>query len=185
MLLGLYLFVVIALPVALGLLVAFNALPRTRLCPLCAGETLRILSRKHALVSRCLTGESLQSRWCPSCEWSGTVRVVRRPLASRATPRVTIEPPAPATPVPEDPAAATSGLQVRCIQMDDGPWRVQLECWAEGGAWHGRLQFVGPGGRAWTDGRPDLTGHSAMDVFSQVLSLSDRALVGRIRKATR
>lgn len=184
MLLGLYLVLVITLPVALGLLVAFNGLPRTRLCPLCASETLRIRSRRHALVGRWLRRQSLQSRWCPSCEWSGTVRVVRSPLASRP-PHVGLEAPPPSTSVAEDPVAVPSGLQVRCIRMDDDAWRVQLECWAEDGAWRGRLLFVGPGGRAWTDGRPDLTGRSAMDVFSQVLSLSDRALVGRIRKATR
>lgn len=184
MLLGLYLFLVIALPLALGLLVAFNGLPRTPLCPLCAGETIRIRSRHLAALSRCLPKESLQRRWCPGCERNGTVRVARTPARERGAPQGPVES-GETTPAADAPVSPAPGLQVRCLELDDGAWRVQLECWAEEGAWRGRLLFVGPGGRAWTDGRPHLTGRSAIEVFSQVLSLSDRALVGRIRKATR
>jgi hypothetical protein len=175
MLLVLYVSLVVALPVALGILVACNGLPRSRHCPVCAGETLRLRSRRHAVLSRALPQGELHARWCPACEWAGTVRLVAA---------------CPVPIVPASTAAAaqperTPGLEIRRIEMDDGPWRVQLECWAEGEAWHGRLLFVGPGGRAWSDGRALLTGRSAVDVFSQVMSLSDRALVGRIRKATR
>ncbi|MBW3554345.1 MAG: hypothetical protein KY466_12575 [Gemmatimonadetes bacterium] len=184
MLLGLYLFLVIALPLALGLLVALNGLPRTRLCPLCTGETIRIRSRRHAALSRFLPRESLQRRWCPCCDWSGTVRVARRPAGARGAPRAPVGPRETAS-AADGPVPPAPGLQVRCLELDDGAWRVQLECWAEEGAWRGRLLFVGPGGHAWTDGRPHLVGRSAVEVFSQVLSLSDRALVGRIRKATR
>lgn len=174
MLLGLYLVLVIALPLALALLVALNGIPRSRLCPACTGETLRIQSRRHRLLSRALRAEELQVRWCPACEWTGTVRLARpAPVAATSAPALTA------------PATRATGLELRRVRLSDGHWRVQLECWAEDGAWRGRLLFVGPGGRAWADGRPLLTGRSALDVVSQVLSLSDRALVGRIRKATR
>ena len=174
MLLVIYISLVVALPVALGFLVAYNGLPRSRLCPLCAGETLRLRSRRHALLSRFLPHRELHARWCPSCEWTGTARL------------------SPASPVPVAPTLApsgeperTPGLEIRRIEMDDGAWRVRLECWAEGESWHGRLLFVGPGGRGWSDDRALLTGRSAVHVLSQVLALTDRALIGRIRKATR
>lgn len=171
MLLGLYLFLVIALPLVLGGIVACNGLPRSRLCPLCMAETFRIRSRRHALASRLLGGEELHARWCPSCEWEGTVRVAR-PLYAAA-------------PAPGEPRVVSPGLEIRRVELGAEAWQVRLECWSEGDEWHGRLLFVGPGGRAWTDGRPLLTGQSALDVLSQVLTLSDRALVGRIKKATR
>lgn len=175
MLLVLYVSLVIALPMALGVLVAYNGLPTTRFCPLCAGETLRLRSRRHLLLSRPIRRTQLHARWCPSCEWSGTVRI--------STP---FPAPVPAAARPaETPTEPAGGLEVRRIEMADGAWRVRLECWAEGDAWRGRLQFVGPAGHAWADGRPLLTGRSAVDVLTQVLSLSDRALMGRIRKATR
>lgn len=171
MLLGLYLLLVIALPLALAGLVAIHGLARSRLCPLCLGETIRLRSLPLRVLSRCLRDDELHARWCPSCDWSGTVRLAR---------------PSPA-PVPRRiPAGDVApGLEIRRVELDDGPWHVRLECWAENGHWHGRLLFVGPEGRAWTDGRPLLAGASALEVLSQVLVLSDRALVGRIRKATR
>ena len=171
MLLGLYLFLVIALPLALGLVVAIRGLPRSRLCSFCLGETIRLRSWPHRAASRLLRSDELHARWCPSCGWKGTIRTARpepAPLA-RQIPAESIPP----------------GLEIRRVQLDDGPWRVRLECWAEEGQWNGRLLYVGPEGRAWTDGRPLLTGRSALEVLSQVLVLSDRALVGRIRKATR
>ena len=175
MLLGLYLVLVIALPLALGSLVVFNGLPRTRLCPRCATQTIRLRSRRHRLASRALPADELHSRWCPSCAWAGTARIARQ-----VPPKVRVRS-APAGVVEE----ARGGLEIRRVELDDGSWRVHLECWAEEDGWHGRLRFVAPGGRAWTDGRAPLTGRSAVQVLSQVLALSDSALVGRIRKATR
>lgn len=174
MLLGLYLFLVIALPLALGALVVYNGLPRTRLCPACAGETLRLRSSRHALLSRALPRDELHARWCPSCAWVGTARLARALPMPLAT---------PAAPIVPSPHAA--GVEVRHLDLDGGAWHVRVECWAEGGSWRGRLLFVGPGGHAWTDGRPPLTGGSALDVLSQVLALPDRTLAGRIRKAIR
>lgn len=175
MLLVIYVSLVVALPVALGILVAYNGLPRSRLCPLCAGETLRLRSRRHAMLSRVLTRGELHERWCPTCAWSGTVRLS---ASGRA--------PAPSTVTSHTAAPERGpGLEIRRIEMDDGSWGVQLECWAEGEVWRGRLRFVGPGGRACCDGRALLTGRSAVHVFSQVMALTDRALIGRIRKATR
>lgn len=173
MLLAVYLILVIALPLALGGLVLLNGLPRTRLCPSCAAETIRLRSANHALLSRLLRTEDLHARWCPSCEWQGTARLpaplprsVRRPApVRRATP----------------PAV---GVGVRRLDLEGGAWDVRLECWAESDGWRGRLLFVGPGGRSWTEGRSLLTGRSAVDVLTQVLSLPDDALAGRIRKAT-
>ncbi|HUG40076.1 MAG TPA: hypothetical protein VMM12_06315 [Longimicrobiales bacterium] len=177
MLLALYVVLVIALPLALGLLVALNGLPRTRRCPHCTAETFRIRSRGTALLALALRPEELHARWCPACGWTGKVRLARTACVPARPAR------APA------PHAAGSvrgpGVELRRLELPDGAWRVQLECWADAGTWQGRLLFVGPEGRAWTDGRPLLTGGSALEVLSQVLSLSDRALAGRIRKATR
>lgn len=174
MLLGLYLSLVIALPLALGAIVGYNGLPRTRHCPLCAGDTLRIRSPRHAIMSRLVPGLELHARWCPSCEWSGTTRAVPAPVLA--------EPPVTAV---EPTAPKPAGLEIRRVDLGAESWRVHLECWAEDDAWHGRLMFVGPGGHAWADGRGLLRGRTALQVLTQVLSLSDEALVGRIRKASR
>lgn len=176
MLLGLYLLLVIALPVALGALVIFNGLPRTRTCPACADETIRLRSLRHAVLSRALQRDELHERWCPSCAWVGTARIARPlPAASMAA----------STTTDTATRVRVAGVDVRHLDLDGGAWHVRLECWAEQGSWRGRLQFVGPGGRAWSDGRPPLTGRSAVDVLSQVLALPDDALAGRIRKAIR
>lgn len=174
MLLALYLVLVIALPVALGALVARNGLPRTRSCPLCAGQTIRLRSRRHRLLSRPFPREEFHARWCPACDWSGTVRLARELAPAHA--------PVPAATTTARPSA---GLQIRRVDLEDGAWRVQLECWAEENAWHGRLLFLGPGGLSRADDRALLTGRSALQVLSQVLTMSDEALVGLIRKANR
>lgn len=178
MLLGLYLFLVIALPLALGGLVAFKGLPRGRICPGCTAETFRLRSRPHRLASRVLRQEVLQLRWCPACEWTGAARLPR-PMTT----------PAPAPAAAPSRAARTSGgspgLEIRRTRIDGDPWRVRLQCWAEDGTWRGRLFFVSPTGRFWVDDRPCLTGESALQVLSQALSMPDQALAGRIRKVTR
>lgn len=176
MLLVVYVSLVVALPAALGILVAYNGLPRSRQCRRCTSETLRLRSRRLAALSRVLPHAELHARWCPGCEWGGTVRLStasRVPVA-----RTTFSDP------PTRPDHGP-GLEIRRIEMDEGPWHVRLDCWAEGQAWRGRLLFVGPGGHARSDGRDLLTGRSPAEVFSRAMALSDRALVGRIRKATR
>lgn len=177
MLLGFYLFLVITLPVAIAGLVAFNGLPRGRVCPLCADETLRVQSWRHTLVSRVLDEEDLHARWCPTCGWTGSARLPK-PLPE---PLVTgVEEPVNARAVGDD-----TGLEIRQVQIDGAPWQVRLQCWSEDGTWRGRLLFVDPGGRSWHDPQPCVSGSSALQVLSKALSYPDQALVGRIRRAGR
>lgn len=177
MLLGFYLFLVIALPLALGGLVVYNGLPRGRCCPGCAAETMRLQSRRHAVISQLFHREALHARWCPSCAWSGTARLPRPVPASTSRTRT--------PPSPVSVAAPDAGLEIRRVEIDGDPWQVRLHCWAEAGTWCGQLLFVGPGGRSWVDDRPCVTGESALQVLSQALAFPDHALVGRIRKASR
>lgn len=176
MLLTLYLFLIVALPLGLATLVALNGLPRSRSCPACAAETLRLRSRRHALLSRALRHVEMHARWCPSCEWSGSA-LIARPAPVPARPA--------AHPLALAAAPALDGVEIRRIDFDGDPWHVRLQCWAEDGAWRGRLLFVAPGGRACAEEEGLLTGSTALHVLSQVLALPDQALVGRIRKATR
>ena len=96
MLMAAYVLIVVALPLALGFYIVFSGLPRSRHCPSCADETLRIRSRSHRLVSRLLPAHDLHLRWCMTCGWRGTTRVGSQPVqplatALRALPRPRLE----------------------------------------------------------------------------------------------
>lgn len=173
MLLGLYFFIVIALPLALGSYVVFNGLPRSRRCPMCADETLRLQSRVHDAGSR-VTRRDFQLRWCMSCGWRGTVRLGpkrRRPAALAGAGR-------------DGRVAAADRVDLRTLNVDGHPWRVMVECWAEDGRWLARLVFVAPGGQVCADQR-SLEGESVLEVISQAFRLPEQTLAGRLRRSIR
>jgi hypothetical protein len=174
MLLGLYLLMVIALPLALGSYVVFNGLPRSRRCPSCAAETLRLRSRLHQVASRLMRRGDVQLRWCLDCVWRGTARIASRPVAQLETARPTR---APTPPAPDR-------VDVRALHVNGAAWRVMVECWAEGGRWLARLVFIDPDGQSWLDER-SFEGDSAVAVISQAFSLPEPILAGRLRRAVR
>lgn len=170
---GFYLLTMIALPAALGSFVALNGLERSRRCPSCADETLRLHSRLHSILSRALRTTELHRRWCLGCGWQGTARIRRAPLPARhAAGRSRSQPDVP----------AADRVDVRYLDIDGHAWRVMVQCWAENGRWIGRLLFVGPDGRARVEDHPVLEGGSALEVLSTALSIPDQALAGRIRR---
>lgn len=176
MLLTVYFFMVIALPLAIGLLVLHRGLPRTRRCPGCARETARLRSQPHRLASRLLRSEQIHLRWCMDCGWKGTVRVARP--ESRAVPRR----------LPDPVRSAINGLRqpdsvdIRSLDVDGRAVRVRVQCWAEGGEWHGRLLFTLPEGRTCVEEGGSIRGSSALEVLSSALTLTDQTLTGRLRQ---
>lgn len=174
MLLGLYFFLVIALPLALGSYVLYNGLPRSRGCPSCTDETIRLQSRGHDLAGVILRQE-LQERWCMCCGWQGTVRLEREraPVASRAL-----------AARDSSLAAGTDRVDLRTLDVDGDSWRVMVECWAEDGRWLARLVFVAPGGQVCADQRA-LEGSTVLEVLSQAFRLPEQTLAGRLRRSIR
>lgn len=178
MLLGLYFFIVLALPLALGSYVLYNGLPRSRQCPTCAAETIRLRSRAHQLSKRLLRRE-LHLRWCARCGWQGTARpepVEAGPVAS-----------APSLSPPTAVRMGSTGgdrVDLRSLDVDGHSWRVMVECWAEDGRWLARLVFVAPGGQVCADKR-SLEGGTVLEVISQAFRLPEDALAGRLRRAIR
>lgn len=170
MLLGLYFLIVIALPLALGSYVVYNGLPRSRRCPMCADDTLRLESRAHHAASRVI-GRTLHLRWCVSCGWQGTARMgpLRPHFSARSA---------------GDGAAGADRVDLRTLDVDGDPWRVMIECWAENGRWVARLVFIAPGGRVCADQR-SLEGSTVLEVISQAFSLPEQTLAGRLRRSIR
>jgi hypothetical protein len=172
--LALYLFTMIALPAALCSFVVFNALERSRRCPTCADETLRLRSRPHRFLSLALRSSELHLRWCLTCGWRGTARIQRAPVPARQA--------GGRTPTLRDQAAADH-VDIRRLDIDGRPWKVMVQCWAEEGRWIGRLLFIGPDGHARMEEQCSIEGGSALEVLSSALSIPDQTLAGRIRRA--
>jgi hypothetical protein len=166
---ALYFFVVIALPVALGVYVAAQGMHRSRRCPACAGETLRIRSRAYRLLSVLLPSTQLQRRWCMGCGWQGVARLRR-----------SVHPPSRVTSSREQ---TRDQVDIRRLEIDGRTWKVMIQCWAEGGHWLGRLLFVGPDGQSHKEEQSSIQGDSALEVLAGALSIPDKALAGRIRRA--
>jgi hypothetical protein len=185
MVVGFYIVSVVALPLALGAFVVFTGMPRTRRCPSCGGETVPVRSAAHRLLSRVIR-PTLSRRWCTTCLWQGTVRLDPRPTApSRWRGAAPLVPLAPSVPDADGRPIRPGGLGIRRVEIDGDDWQVQVQCWAEGHAWRGRLIFVGPGGRSWCEHEPQLSGRTAIEVLSRALSVPEPALVGRIKKVAR
>jgi hypothetical protein len=178
MLLVVYFFVVIALPTALGIYVAVNGMQRSRSCPSCGEETLRILSHPHRLAGKLFPRSDIQLRWCAGCCWQGAVRLPG-PVATRSD-----APIPPATDAATDtPQQLGEQVEIRQIRIDGRRWDVLLDCWAEGGRWLGRFFFREPGGRSCMEEEPSIEGQSAIEVLSTALATPDAHLAGRLRRA--
>jgi hypothetical protein len=166
---ALYLFIVIALPMALGIYVTIQGLHRSRRCPTCAGETLRLRSSTHRILGTLLPSTELHLRWCMACGWQGAARLRRAaPLDRRAAPA---------------PDRTAERVDIRQLEIDGQPWKVMIQCWAERDRWLGRLMFIGPNGQSHIEERSSLEGGSALEVLSGALSIPEQALAGRIRRA--
>lgn len=165
LLFGLYLLLVIALPVALSTIIGFHGLPRGNACPNCAQDTLPLVSYPLRFAQQFFGGFSVQRRWCPACDWGGYARglIVRVPSSQDAEP-------------------APKRQLVRTLELGGRAWRVLLESWRDSGRYYGRLLFVGPSGKLWCDPMPAFSAQSQHEVLGQALSLSDRLLAYRLRE---
>ncbi len=177
MVLGLVLSLVIALPLAIGIFARVRSLPRTRRCPSCSQETLRLRSRVNAAVSVALPAHEVHRRWCPACDWSGAVRIPRHAPVSLPG-----EAPASAPPEPSMGSIAES-VDIRDLEVAGSQWRVMVQCWQTRGRWVGRLLFVGPGGRAWMEEDWSIAGRSIPEILSHALTIPEDSLSGRLRRA--
>lgn len=167
-----YLILVVALPLTLGMFVSFRALPNDRRCPQCGGETVSILTRL-VRVARYMPGlRSFQRRWCGTCMWEGYTRLQRQETQSEPETVITYS---------AIPRSRVRTQAVRTLEMA-GKWRVLLQCWDAKGGYFGRLLFVGPTGRTWVDPMDPLTGTTQQDVLAQALALSDGLLTYRLRE---
>jgi hypothetical protein len=166
-----YLLIVVALPLTLGIVVTYRGMTRERSCPLCGQETFRVHSRFIRTVDFLWRNGALQRRWCALCRWEGFARVSAAPSFAEAA--------IAATSVPRQ-GCRTEPL--RMLRFGGSQWRVLLQCWQERG-WHfGRLMFVGPAGRLWLDPKQPFAGATRNDVLQQALSLSDGLLTYRLRE---
>ena len=166
LLFAIYLVLVIALPVALSGLIGLRSVPHGSACPNCAQDTYPILSQPLRLLQKLHAGFPLQRRWCPVCEWDGYARASN--VASLLP--VFIETPVHRT------------QQVRTLEIGGRVWRVMLESWRERGCYFGRLMFVGPSGKLWSDPLAAFNAPTHHEVLSQALALSDRLLAYRLRE---
>jgi hypothetical protein len=167
-----YLFIVVALPVALGVAVSYRSLCRSTNCPLCGSETVQLDSRLGRFLARLWLRNSIQRRWCVRCGWEGFARLGRRSALTVSEFNV---------PAPARPSAGCRTEPVRTLRLGDVQWRVLLQCWQDQGWYFGQLIFLGPGGHLQRDPLHPLTGPTRRDVFEQALSLSDRLLTYRLK----
>jgi hypothetical protein len=169
---AIYLLVVVAIPLTLGIVVSFRSLTRERRCPLCGGETAQIASVVVRATRTAWRGSTLQRRWCAACSWEGYARVRSAPLK----PAVELSPV-----MVRVPTRGCKTEPLRMLRFGGSQWRVLLQCWQEQEVHHGRLVFVGPAGRMWRDGIELFSGPTRGDVVRQALSLSDGLLTYRLR----
>jgi hypothetical protein len=79
-------------------------------------------------------------------------------------------------------AGFTETLDVRTITIDGRSWRVLLQCWNQTKLCYGRLVFVEPTGRLWTDACEAFSGKTRFEVIGQALSVPDGLLTSRLRR---
>lgn len=168
-----YLFVVVALPLTLGLIVSYRGMPRERRCPQCGGETVQVRNMTARVIAFVLPRSFFQQRWCGQCSWEGYARV-----------KQTVVPPVPriAQAAVRIPARGCRTEALRRLQVGGERWQVLLQCWHEDDLYYGRLLFVGPAGRTWTDGVQPFTGATRSDVRTQAGGLSDGLLTYKLRE---
>jgi len=183
LLIALYLFLVIALPLALSSLVSYRTLPRSTGCPLCGAETLRIESRWLQMVSYLLRRQELQTRWCTRCLWEGAVRLPRpRQLEGSVPARGTTKRRSASRSIAVGPGRSGEAINLRDIEIDGLSWRVLLQCWHDSDKWFGRLLFIAPTGRLWVDTVDPISGKSSREVMGKALALPERTLACRLRE---
>lgn len=183
-LIALYVLLVIVLPLTLSAIVSYRSLPHGPACPLCQGETLRLVSRWLRLASRFTGRIELQRRWCVACNWEGVSRVSAAPPRSLEIVRAD-RPPQGSDTGRQSAAPAAAGaegaIDLRRIEVDGRRWRVLVQCWSRGDRWYGRLLFISPSGRMLADSMEPLSGISRHDVLGQALALPDALIAGRLR----
>jgi hypothetical protein len=187
-----YLVMVFLIPLVLSALVSYRSLTIGRGCPECAGETIPIQHRLLQLAQRAVRRHGLEQRWCLECGWEGFTRTaVTRTGASASTTRadrpddVAFRSDGQATrslPSYRYEAGFTETLDVRTISIDGRTWRVLLQCWNQTTLCYGRLVFVEPTGRLWSDASEAFSGTSRFEVIGQALSATDGLLTSRLRR---
>jgi hypothetical protein len=166
-----YLFIVVALPLALGVAVSYRNLCRSRTCPICGNDTVPVDFRLGRIGRQLWLRTSLQRRWCIRCGWDGIARLARPAAVASVDHRATAQP----------PSAGCRTEPVRTLRLGDGQWRVLLQSWQDQGWYFGQLLFIGPDGHLHRDPMHPITGPTRRDVFEQALSLSDHLLTYRLR----
>ncbi|MFW6078294.1 MAG: hypothetical protein ACODAE_01650, partial [Gemmatimonadota bacterium] len=178
-------------PLVLSAVVSYRTLPDERSCPICASDTVPLLTRRRwlARLSALKPGAAVQRRWCMNCGWEGLCRLDEpAPPALPRRPTATADhssadgPRASASPIAEGPLARA--IDLRRLEVDGRRWRVLLQTWCDAQRWYGRLLFTGPSGKLWADRGRTFTGSSPLDVLGQALSLSDGMLTSRLRDVT-
>lgn len=161
-----YLVMVFLIPLVLSAIVSYRTLSTGRGCPECTGQTIPLQHRPLQLLQRLARRTRLEKRWCLECGWDGLTRVP--------------------VPVHEDrrglDAGFTETLDVRNISIDGRTWRVLLQCWDQTTLCYGRLVFVEPTGRLWSDAAEAFSGTSRFEVIGQALSETDGVLTSRLRR---
>lgn len=160
---SIYFLAVFLIPLGIGALVSYRALPTGRDCPRCGSTTSLLLSAWARLASR-VPGIRIQKRWCLDCGWSGILRFERPSLRLIVDRRTT----------------AARVIDVRPLLVDGVWWRVRLETWRTRDRWLGRLVFVEPSGRVWPDARP-LGGPSDHELLRRARRIPSDLLMSRLR----
>ncbi|MGH7482095.1 MAG: hypothetical protein ACRELV_08060 [Longimicrobiales bacterium] len=142
-------------------------LPVGSRCGNCSAESFELRVR---VLGRLLRAHGLRRRWCPRCGWQGFARTPTVLQAAR---------PALARPAPIE---APTVVVLRSIEVDGRLIDVAVHCRPERPRWVGRLAFAA-GAWRWTDESDDFRGDSLGDILVQTLTLSDRAIMHRVRQA--
>ena len=173
-LLASYLVAVFLIPLVLSAVVSHRSLPLGRSCPQCAGETIPIQIRSLRRLGRLRRRLGVERRWCLECGWLGLVRPPVHPIRPAT--------PGRALPSYRYDAGFTETLDVRTISIDGRTWRVLLQYWSQTRLCYGRLVFVEPTGRLWTDACEAFSGATRFEVIGQALSVPDGLLSSRLRR---
>lgn len=176
-----YLVMVFLIPLILSGIVSYRSLPSGRRCPQCRGETIPLQQRVLVIAQHYARRTRMEKRWCLECGWEGLTRnaMVRRATAPSST---RTEESARSLPSYRYDAGIAETLDVRTITIDGRSWRVLLQCWNQTQHCYGRLVFVEPTGRLWTDSSEAFRGESRSQVIGQALTVTDGLLTTRLRQ---
>jgi hypothetical protein len=169
---AIYLFIVMVLPLALGIAITYRNVSRERRCPLCGTDTVRIRTVATPILDKISILGSLQRRWCVTCGWHGIARI----NATQTVPAVAYS----LTRV--HPSRNVRTEPVRTLGFGGMQWRVLLQCWQENEQYCGQLLFIGPAGHLRRDPKHPFCGPTRAAIVEQALSLSDGLLTYRLRE---